>query len=70
MPHQDVAGSTAAILDAMENLLTGGTEFDQAYEQQLYTCMDQINPILRQAAVSETRMLQSDRLSSLTLFWS
>ena len=60
LPRQvDATGSTAAMLDAMENLMTGGTEFDPAFEQKLYTCMDQINPILRQAAVKRTSAWKS-----------
>ena len=50
----DPTGSTEAMLDAMENLMTGGTEFDPDFEQKLYTCMDQINPMLKQASVNST----------------
>ena len=50
--RQDATGATSAMLDAMEQLMTGGTEFDPAYEARLYTCMDKINPLMRDIAVS------------------
>ena len=35
------------MLDAMQQLMTGGGDFDPAFLEKLYTCYDKIDPNLR-----------------------
>ncbi len=44
-------GEGQRMLDAMENLMTGGSEYDRAFLSKLWPCMDQSSDRLREANV-------------------
>lgn len=50
-PRDEIDGTTEAVLDTMEDLMTGGATFnDQDFQAKLIQCMDDTNPDMKRAS--------------------
>ena len=50
-PPKQLPDYTTQMLDAMQQLLMGGGEYDREFLGRLYPCMASVNPLLKTAAV-------------------